>query len=108
MLQPSESPARSSESLSLPEHRGEERRKAERSTIWKWISLRELLFIFAACSVGAALFQTRDDVRWVELQYCKVYYASLIFSDLSMRGVEIWTHHCITTESFQQKMKDCV
>jgi hypothetical protein len=65
MLQPSESPARSSESLSLPEHRGEERRKAERSTIWKWISLRELLFIFAACSVGAALFQTRDDVRFV-------------------------------------------
>ena len=112
MLQPSDSPARggSAEVLSLPEHRGEEKRKTERPTIWKWISLRELLFIFAACSVGAALFQAQDDVRWVELPYTvHVSYSTffLTVSDLSMRGVGIWTHHYIATESFQRKMRDC-
>ena len=65
MLQPSETPVRSVEGLSLPEQVREEKRRPERPTIWRWISLRELVFIFAACSVGAALFQARDDVKYV-------------------------------------------
>lgn len=67
MLQPSDSPAahpqRSQYSLNLSEDRREEGKRPKRTTIWKWISVRELVFVFVACSVGAALFQTKDNVR---------------------------------------------
>ena len=68
MLHPSsESPAqpqRQQQGLRLPEDgRGERRQGSGGASIWKWISLREVVFVFAACSVGAALFQTRDNVR---------------------------------------------
>lgn len=33
-----------------------------RRTIWRWINTKELIFIFLACSIGAALFQTKDSV----------------------------------------------
>ena len=49
--------------LRLTEERREEGKKPKRAAIWKWVSVRELVFVFAACSVGAALFQTRDNVR---------------------------------------------
>ena len=65
MLQPSESPARPAEGFSLPEERREDSKRTEKTSIWRWISVRELVFIFVACSVGAALFQTQDDVKYV-------------------------------------------
>lgn len=68
MLHPSESPARQQQGLNLPEGGREEGRKTERGNIWKWVSLREMVFIFTACSVGAALFQARDNVRYLGLQ----------------------------------------
>ena len=64
MLQPSESPPqqpRRQQGLRIPEGESEGRRQA--GSLWRWISLRELVFIFVACSVGAALFRTRDNVR---------------------------------------------
>ncbi len=36
----------------------------EKATIWKWISAREVVFVFLTCSVGAALFRARDAVRF--------------------------------------------
>ena len=68
MLSPSDSPAQQQglqEGLSLPEggREGFERKKSESVNIWRWISVRELVFVFAACSIGAALFRARDDVR---------------------------------------------
>jgi hypothetical protein len=71
MLNPSDSPAPPQalqQGLSLPEGGRErtERGKTESVSIWRWISVRELVFVFAACSIGAALFQARDNVRFVQ------------------------------------------
>ena len=27
---------------------------------WKWVSVREVVFVFLVCSIGAALFRVRD------------------------------------------------
>ena len=35
------------------------------TSVWKWISVREFIFVLLACSVGAALFQTRDSLNLV-------------------------------------------
>lgn len=46
-------------------------------TLWRWISVKELVFIFLACSVGAALFRSRDnlnfDLAWQEPLDTKLY-----------------------------------
>ena len=34
--------------------------RSERPSLWKWVSLKEVVFIFLACSIGAALFRVRD------------------------------------------------
>lgn len=63
-MQPSESPPQQphrQQGLRIPEEEREGRRQV--GSLWRWISLRELVFIFVACSVGAALFRTRDNVR---------------------------------------------
>ena len=36
--------------------------RRETPSLWKWISLREMVFVFLACCVGAVLFQTKDSV----------------------------------------------
>ena len=33
------------------------------SGVWKWITVREFIFVLLACSVGAALFRTRDSLN---------------------------------------------
>ena len=46
-------------------------------TIWRWITTKELIFIFLACSIGAALFQTKDsvifDLAWHERMDISLY-----------------------------------
>lgn len=87
MLHPSDSPAPPQQGLNLPEGGREEGRKTERGNIWKWISLREMVFIFTACSVGAALFQNKDNIRCLCLPLeLPPSFILLCLSDLCMRG----------------------
>lgn len=38
-------------------------RETEARGLWRWMSMREVMFVFMACTVGAALFQARDRLR---------------------------------------------
>lgn len=109
MLHPSESLAHPPQGLNLPEGGREEGRKTESVSIWRWISVRELVFIFAACSVGAALFQTRDNVRCLTTCFTLSCDAiqSIFLSALCRLGVEIWTRLLTALRNTQWKTKDC-
>ena len=39
-------------------------RDQEKTTIWKWISVKEVVFVFMACSIGAALFRSKDNLQF--------------------------------------------
>ena len=85
MLQPSESETPSvnlqagvSPASHVMQVHGQGGKAAEREgTLWRWISAKELVFIFLACSVGAALFRSRDnlgfEVAWQEPLDTKLY-----------------------------------
>lgn len=111
MLHSSDPPAQlqqAEQSVSLPEGVRDERRKTERVSIWKWISLRELVFIFAACSVGAALFQPRDDVKYIRVNILSASRDAIsVLPGLSRPGEETWTRLHITTRNTHRKMRDC-
>lgn len=67
--------------ISQVHHEQSSRRVSEREgTLWRWISVKELVFIFLACSVGAALFGSRDslnfELAWQEPLDTKLYHNS--------------------------------
>lgn len=35
-------------------------RPRQRPSLWKWVSMKEVVFVFLACCIGAALFRVRD------------------------------------------------
>ena len=39
-------------------------RRPQRPSLWKWVSLKEVVFVFLACSIGAALFRVRDSTMF--------------------------------------------
>ena len=59
---------------------GGQRVSEREGTLWRWISVKELVFIFLACSVGAALFRSRDslnfDLAWQEPLDTRLYHNS--------------------------------
>lgn len=66
MLQASPDAATEAVALQAPApSRSQGQGAREKHTIWKWISAKELVFIFLICSVGAALFRSRDNLRFV-------------------------------------------
>lgn len=86
MLQPVSEPVEATETVVQTEaapasQEGRERELRGSSRLWRWISMREVVFIFLACSVGAALFQTRDNLQfelaWQEDLDVKLYKNSM-------------------------------
>lgn len=36
----------------------------QRPSLWKWVSMKEVVFVFLACSITAALFRVRDSATF--------------------------------------------
>ena len=51
--------------------------RAQRPSLWKWVSMKEVVFIFLACSIAAALFRVRDatmfQLAWEEKMDTQLY-----------------------------------
>ena len=38
--------------------------RPQRPSLWKWVSMKEVVFVFLACSIAAVLFRVRDTAKF--------------------------------------------